>query len=636
MPSRGRRAWECGWLAGIGLSVLGVGFGLVGGVAKAGGGGLGTTRKDFFAPGTQPLQLTDDLIDPGVCASCHGEYAIVGPPHDAWAHSMMAQAGRDPVFFAALSIAEKDAPYIGDYCLRCHVPAAWLAGHVTATNGSMLSPTDQQGVSCSVCHRLVDPDYTPGVDPDADATILANLTTAIPLSQHNAAMVIDPEDRRRGPYDLDADWEALYPGSGGFPAFHRFEQSPFHRSSRMCATCHDVSNPVFTKQPDGSFALNGLNMAHPTGDKHDMFPEQRTYSEWTQSVFAQGPVDLGGRFGGTLSAVASCQDCHMPQETTQACALSPPVRADNKLHYFSGANTWVLRAVRQTYFDTYTGMNAQGVEDAIARNVSMLQRASDLSLTGDENTLTARITNYTGHKLPTGYNEGRRMWINVLFFDQSHALIAERGGYDDDAATLDEATTKVYEAKLGIDSTLASLTGQPAGETLRLALANTREKDNRIPPMGFTNAGLEAVGAGSVPTGLYPDGQHWDETEFAVPPGAVSATVNVYYQTTSREYIEFLRDAQDPGDTLGVQRGMQAYNLWEMFGKSEPVLMDTASIVLVCPCDFNHVNGVTVQDIFDFLTAWLAGNASADFNGVNGVTVQDIFDFLTCWLAGCS
>ncbi len=55
----------------------------------------------------------------------------------------------------------------------------------------------------------------------------------------------------------------------------------------------------------------------------------------------------------------------------------------------------------------------------------------------------------------------------------------------------------------------------------------------------------------------------------------------------------------------------------------------------VCLADFNTVNGVTVQDIFDFLTAWLAGNTSADFNGVNGVTVQDIFDFLTAWLAGC-
>ncbi len=57
--------------------------------------------------------------------------------------------------------------------------------------------------------------------------------------------------------------------------------------------------------------------------------------------------------------------------------------------------------------------------------------------------------------------------------------------------------------------------------------------------------------------------------------------------------------------------------------------------VAACAADFNGVNGVTVQDIFDFLTAWLGGSPSADFNHVNGVTVQDIFDFLTAWLAGC-
>ncbi len=54
-----------------------------------------------------------------------------------------------------------------------------------------------------------------------------------------------------------------------------------------------------------------------------------------------------------------------------------------------------------------------------------------------------------------------------------------------------------------------------------------------------------------------------------------------------------------------------------------------------CVADFNRVNGVSVQDLFDFLTAWLDGNPAADVNGVNGVSVQDIFDFLTRWLAGC-
>jgi hypothetical protein len=54
-----------------------------------------------------------------------------------------------------------------------------------------------------------------------------------------------------------------------------------------------------------------------------------------------------------------------------------------------------------------------------------------------------------------------------------------------------------------------------------------------------------------------------------------------------------------------------------------------------CRADFNHAGGVTVQDIFDFLTAYFSSAAPADINGVGGVTVQDIFDYLTLYFAGC-
>jgi hypothetical protein len=54
-----------------------------------------------------------------------------------------------------------------------------------------------------------------------------------------------------------------------------------------------------------------------------------------------------------------------------------------------------------------------------------------------------------------------------------------------------------------------------------------------------------------------------------------------------------------------------------------------------CPADFNDTGGVTVQDVFDFLSAWSNSLPSADFNGTGGVTVQDIFDFLSAWSAGC-
>lgn len=52
-----------------------------------------------------------------------------------------------------------------------------------------------------------------------------------------------------------------------------------------------------------------------------------------------------------------------------------------------------------------------------------------------------------------------------------------------------------------------------------------------------------------------------------------------------------------------------------------------------CPCDWNDQGGLSVQDIFDFLSSYFAGDG--DFNGTNGTTVQDIFDFLSCYFTGC-
>jgi hypothetical protein len=54
-----------------------------------------------------------------------------------------------------------------------------------------------------------------------------------------------------------------------------------------------------------------------------------------------------------------------------------------------------------------------------------------------------------------------------------------------------------------------------------------------------------------------------------------------------------------------------------------------------CGADANGDGALSVQDIFDFLGAWFAGQPSADFNGTGGLSVQDIFDFLGAWFAGC-
>ncbi len=54
-----------------------------------------------------------------------------------------------------------------------------------------------------------------------------------------------------------------------------------------------------------------------------------------------------------------------------------------------------------------------------------------------------------------------------------------------------------------------------------------------------------------------------------------------------------------------------------------------------CPADFDGSGGLTVNDIFAFLDAWLGGSPSADFNTSGALEVADIFDFINAWLAGC-
>ena len=58
-----------------------------------------------------------------------------------------------------------------------------------------------------------------------------------------------------------------------------------------------------------------------------------------------------------------------------------------------------------------------------------------------------------------------------------------------------------------------------------------------------------------------------------------------------------------------------------------------------CYANYNKAGGITVQDIFDFLTDWFSNspNANVEGNGTALPTVQDIFDFLAAWFTGgCS
>ncbi len=546
----------------IGLAVL-TGLGTAATALQQGGGAtlpLGTTIQDFFLNGTQPNELLVEVFESDSCAACHGFYDPEQEPYEPWVASMMGQAGRDPIFWACLDVANQDVGDGGDLCLRCHAPGAWLDGRSTPTDGSALDDQlgDFDGVTCHFCHRMVDPVADPLNNPMEDVGILAGLSTPSPTDPHTGQYVIDPEDRRRGPFDLGPNF-----------FFHEWRESPFHRESMMCGTCHDVSNPAFDKQPDGSYVLNAVNTPHPTQAKSDTFPVERTFSEWANSDYAQRDIETDGRFGGNETAVSSCQDCHMPKTSGVAAGFgSPEFRDDLPQHFFNGGNTWVLRAVRSLYSDSVTNLSAQSVEDSIARAKNMLRSAATVQSWQDGPDIVVRVINETGHKLPTGYPEGRRMWLNVRFYDMNGQVIDERGHYDSATADLTTGDTTVFEAKLGLDDYMAAQTGLPAGESFHFVLNNTFIKDNRIPPRGYEVASFEHAGAAPVGT-VFENSQHWHDTVYARPNLAVRAEVRLLYQTTSKEYIEFLQAHNDPN----TNRGQIAYDQWVLHGKSAPVVM---------------------------------------------------------------
>ncbi len=545
---------------------------------------LMTTREDFNAPGTQPLSLTDLIATPDTCAPCHSGYGSAEvEPFRNWAGSMMAQSGRDPLMWAAQAIAQQDALFSGETCLRCHLPKGWLEGRSVPEDGTGMTADDRHGVQCGVCHRLVDPVANPG-NPPEDAAILAALTAPVP-APGNAMMVIDPIDRRRGPFDIIADI-----GSDPHIPTATTLQSPYHETSELCGTCHDVFNPAFTYDSGSdTYFVNALDT--PSPDVTTGFPEQTTYSEWANSEYATTGV-FAPQFGLNKDTVSSCQDCHMPDVTGRDAEFGAD-RTNLPLHQFLGANTFIPQVIPlHPVFGAE--VDAALLLETVDIATEFLRKSATVSLDISAGNLTVTVTNETGHKLPTGYPEGRRMWLHVRAFDADRTVVFESGRYvfaeaiveGYDAAPLDpdyDPYLHVWEANHSISPGLATTLGVMPGPSQHLTLVDTIDKDNRIPPRGFTNAGFEAFNGGRPVGQSYADGQYWDDVVYPVGATAVQAEVTLFYQTTTREYVEFLRD-----ENVTNSAGPIMFDLWDQNGQGAPVVMakgfyeSDASVVARC------------------------------------------------------
>ncbi len=523
---------------------------------------------------------------------------------------MMANAGRDPVFWAALDVANNDLPGIGEYCLRCHAPKAWLEGRASgvddadgcALQGKLDETTanDYEGVTCHLCHRMmIETDPPPGELPN----YLENAQYWIDDESCENLSGSDP--CRRGPYD--------YPKGGPDPPPHEWLDSPYHGSSQICGTCHNVTNPLLT-------------LIDETGvDTGILYPIERTYDEWDQSDY---------RDGGP--AARTCQNCHMPDATeadSYACLFQNTDRSgDMPIHEFVGGNTWVPALLEDQYGSTID--NGDAFADTVARAGAMLESAADVELTappaiGPGGTLQfdVKVTNVSGHKLPTGYVEGRRMWVHVEVRDDDGDLIYASGAYDPTTGVLTrDADVKVYETLRGIWNRLGTgscdhVDGSGV-EEFHFVLNDCIALDNRIPPLGFTGGDDPET----QPVGYtYPETSpgsgvlvNYDITSYSValPIDAASpltVTAELRYQTSSKEYVEFLRneaiaqdfpdddapDGEDPECTsrspgwswpIGLDpgersRGEYLYWLWDNVDRSTPYDMETRAATVDIDAD---------------------------------------------------
>jgi hypothetical protein len=734
-------------------------------------------------PGTQPLKGAI-LAAPSDCTGCHGDYDQAVEPSYNWQGSMMAQAARDPVFWACYTVAMQDAiwaipdaepwgtsPDVGDLCLRCHFPEGWLDGRSDPPNASLMTGSDYDGVHCDFCHRMWDPFYETtfngtresddwegywgeagntgpgsGTTSQTSATTTYNTDNSLRIgikflagdkflnpishlpvySTYTEAgggqyfVSTNPNQHRRGGW---ADHEATHSDGTLY--------SRFHKSKYFCGACHDVSNPALANLelaglPDQSGGSHLISEQYPA---FRYFHIERTFSEYMLSAYAQIPDANTNPEYAALSGIDSagkCQDCHMPEVSGYGSRFTgKPYRPDEStehpndgipIHDFSGGNPWTLEILASLdssgpvydpcnvaildkgpavlTLDLDAGMSPKDYGSVLKagsdRSKNTLRTAAtlkDFSFESYEG-LSLKVQNNTGHKLISGFPEGRRMFLNVKAYSDDGSLIGEVNPYDYTVGTLKGLPHSASSPALDPNESYVDelvyeihfksyLTGEE--ETFHAALATGRSKDNRIPPKGFDIANAaerlcEPAFHGHSDPNYFTAAEYtggYDEVRVPIPVDANHVSVTLCYQGTSREYIEFLRDEingdatslisptlsgepnayiiqTDPFFSQLKEWGNTIWDLWyhnhglDSSGAAVegivPFKMATASFgqIEFVPllCDFQPDGRVDEDDLKIMASQWLQ-DGSADIVGNDDiVNLRDFCAFVEHWGKG--
>jgi hypothetical protein len=259
-----------------------------------------------------------------ICGDCHRDI------YRMWLESSHATALENPVFMDVLrETQDREGEDVRRTCLGCHAPLVQVTGDY-----QLAQRVTWEGANCEYCHSIVEVDDSKR-PPDVRIEIGAV---------------------KRGPI--------LNASSTG----HEVAYSELHDSARVCAPCHEWTNP------EGTAIMT-------------------TYSEWQKSQAAADGL--------------SCQSCHMG--LTRANVVDPRVKrvahAEVNLHKVPG------------------GHSLEQLHRALAVFISPHREGSNLAL-------EVRLTNKgAGHAVPTGM-PGRRVILDVTVETSGGQSFSERRVYE--------------------------------------------------------------------------------------------------------------------------------------------------------------------------------------------------------------
>jgi hypothetical protein len=323
------------------------------------------------------------LYDPAVCRTCHADH------FSQWSGSMHAYASQDPVFLAMNARGQRETDGgLGTFCVKCHAPMAVLAGKTTdglnlpelnaaCFNQASGVPTGCGflGVTCYFCHSI------------------ESVDTAHPF---NAAVTLASDGVMRG--------EVRDP----VPiAVHGAKYSPLHDNTRaesaaMCGACHDIHAP-----PGGRI--------------------ERTFEEWQGSPFSG--LDAGPEAGVTTCAQSGC---HMTEDPPRPIAAVPGKAPFPSRPFYEHD----FPAVDQAQKAPTPFPNAQQEQAAIVQSLANgLQGALCVAPPGIISVVLDTVG--IGHDFPSGAAQDRRLWVEVIAYDQASNVLYQSGVVPDGMSPVD-------------------------------------------------------------------------------------------------------------------------------------------------------------------------------------------------------